>query len=107
MKITPNSWFEMIRPDEVAECWDGVLAAGDLYEALWSCVESYKAPSPEESEEPCHGLDCVADFWDRFTPEQQLHLNRLADLNDFTDCGWTDQAEREEEVRQLGGRGIR
>lgn len=106
MKIKPHSWFDMIRPDEVAECWEGVLDAG-LYEPLWDCVESYKAPSPEDSEEPCYGMDCVADFWDRFTPEQQLDLNRLAVLNDFTDCGWTDQAEREEEARQLGGRGIR
>ena len=81
-QLTPNSWFDLIRPDEVAECWDGVLAAGDLYETLWSCVSGYKAPSPEESEEPCYGMDAVADFWDRFTPEQQLQLNQLAERND-------------------------
>ena len=82
MTITPNSWFDLIRPDEVAECWEGVLAAGDLYETLWACVSSYTAPSPEESEEPCYGMDAVADFWDRFTPEQQLQLNQLAERND-------------------------
>jgi hypothetical protein len=27
-------------------------------------------------------MDCVADFWDRFTLEQQLLLNQLAVRND-------------------------
>ena len=84
MTITPNSWFDLIRPDEVAECWEGVLAAG-LYEHLWDCVGDYTAPSPEESEEPCYGMDCVADFWDRFTPEQQLQLNQLAERNNHSE----------------------
>jgi hypothetical protein len=92
MKITPNSWFQMIRPDEVAECWDGVLRLG-LYEPLWACVDHYSAPSPEESEEPCHGMDCVADFWDRFTPQQQQLLNALADRNDLRSQGrWSGNA---------------
>lgn len=88
MKIKPHDWFEYIRPDEVAECWEGVLEAG-LYQPLWDCVEGYKAPSPEESEEPCHGMDGVADFWDRFTPDQQLLLNQLADRNDRSP--WADR----------------
>jgi hypothetical protein len=87
MNIEPNSWFETIRPDEVAECWEGVLEAG-LYQPLWDCVQGYKAPSPEESEEPCYGMDCVADFWDRFTPDQQLQLNQLAITNDRSP--WAD-----------------
>ena len=82
MKITPHDWFDMIRPDEVAECWEGVLDAG-LYEPLWACVKGYKAPSPEDSEEPCYGMDCVIDFWDQFTPEQQQLLNDLAIRNDI------------------------
>jgi hypothetical protein len=90
MKIYPNSWFHTIRPDEVAECWNGVLASG-LYQPLWDCVEAYKAPSPEESEEPCRGMDCVADFWDRFTPEQQQLLNALAKSNDRSP--WADRDE--------------
>ena len=105
--VTPHAALELIRPDEVAECWEGVLAAGDLYEALWACVNSYTSPSPEESEEPCYGLDCVSDFWDRFTPEQQLALNELAERNDPVEDGWSDEALREEEARQLGGRGLR
>jgi hypothetical protein len=27
-------------------------------------------------------MDCVADFWDRFTPEQQQLLNALAKRNE-------------------------
>ena len=81
MKIEPHAAFDIIRPDEVAECWDGVLAAG-LYQPLWDCVGDYTAPSPEQSEEPCWGMDCVADFWDRFSPEQQHQLNQLAERNE-------------------------
>jgi hypothetical protein len=82
MVIKPHDSFDIIRPDEVAECWDGVFDAPNaLYEALWDCVSSYTAPRPEESEEPCWGMDCVADFWDRFTPEHQAKLNELAERN--------------------------
>lgn len=80
MKIKPHTFFDIIRPDEVAECWEGVTSAG-LYQLLWDCVNDYTAPSPEVSEEPCWGVDCVADFWDRFTIEQQLLLNQLAARN--------------------------
>ena len=105
--IKPHSYLSLIRPDQVAECWDGVFYSGNLYETLWACVNNYTAPSPEESEEPCHGMDSVADFWDRFTPEQQAKLNELADLNDPIGDGWSDEALRDEEARQLGGRGLR
>lgn len=73
--------FGIIRPDEVAECWDGVIAVDGLYEALWSCVEKYKAPRPEVSEEPCYGMDSVASFWDTFSEVHQGELVRLAALN--------------------------
>jgi hypothetical protein len=78
-QVKPHAAFNVVRPDEVAECWNGVLASGDLYETLWACVNSYTAPKPEESEEPCWGMDCVADFWDRFSPDQQEQLNQLAE----------------------------
>jgi hypothetical protein len=81
MRIEPNFAFTIVAPDTVAECWNGVLASGNLYETLWGCVDHYKTPSPEESEEPCYGMDCVADFWDRFTPEQQATLNAIAERN--------------------------
>ena len=74
--------FGIIRPDEVAECWNGVLAVPGLYEALWDCVYKYTGPTPEESEEPVYGLNCLADFWDTFTPEHQEALIRLEQEND-------------------------
>lgn len=73
--------FGIIRPDEVAECWNGVLAVPGLYEALWAFAPEYKSPSPEESEEPVYGLDTVADFWDRISPEHQAALVRLEQEN--------------------------
>ena len=79
--IVPHEAFSILRPDAVAECYDGVTEAG-LYGPLWDCVPFYTAPSPEESEEPCYGMDCVADFWDRFTPEQQVALNAIAEAHD-------------------------
>ena len=81
MTIQPHDLFTYFRPDEVAECFEGTTAAG-LIGPLWDCVDSYTSPSPEESEEPCVGEDCVADFWDRFTPEQQAALNAIAVAHD-------------------------
>jgi hypothetical protein len=69
--------FGVTRPDEAAECWDGVCAVPGLYEALWGLVELYTSPSPEESEEPCVGEDSIADFWDKLSPEHQQALARL------------------------------
>ena len=78
--LQPHPAFEVFTPDDVAECWDGVLASLDLYEALWACVASYD----EFDREDCGpadviGLNSVASFWDRFTPEQQAALNQLAE----------------------------
>ena len=81
----PHAALRLIRPDEVAECWEGITAVPGLYRALWDCVGDYKAPPPEVSEEPCIGLDTVADFWDRFSPEHQEALNDAAET---TQAGW-------------------
>ena len=82
--------FRLIRPDEVAECWDGVTEVPGLYRALWDCVADYKAPSPEESEEPCIGLDSVADFWDRFSDAHKEALNRLCDRHAASYTGYEE-----------------
>jgi hypothetical protein len=71
--------FEIIRPDEVAECWDGVSPA--LYQSLWACVPLYTGPTPEESEEPCYGLNALAEWWDLFEEDEQEALNALAERN--------------------------
>lgn len=85
-KITPHSWFELVTCDEVAECWDGVYrneTVPDLFEQLWACVPA----EPSYDREDCGpadvvGIDCVADAWDRLTPEAQAELNRLAVARD-------------------------
>ncbi len=79
--MKPHPAFEVVRPDEVAECWEGVLAVPGLYQALWECVNFFTAPRPHESEEPCYGLDTVEDFWDRLEDFHTV-LNELAERND-------------------------
>ena len=80
MEIAPHSTFEFIRPDEVAECWDGI--SDDLYRALWRCVDHFKGPTPEEAEEPIYGQNAVEEFWDRFTDEEKTALNAAAEAQD-------------------------
>lgn len=78
MAVAIHPALLVTRPDEVAECWDGIFDVPGLYAALWACVAAYKAPSPEVSEEPCHGVDCVADFWERFSDDHKEALNAAA-----------------------------
>jgi len=73
--------FGFIRPDEFAECKSGVLAAGQLYEKLWSFVDKYEAPRPEVSEEHCYGMDSIARFWNEFSEAEQAKLFELDKLN--------------------------
>lgn len=79
-KIIPNPVFEVIRPDEVAECWDGV--GDDLYEDLWECVGKYDNSYRENIEDigphDVIGINCVKDFWDDLSIENQIKLNALA-----------------------------
>lgn len=81
----PHSALRYARPDEVAECWEGVYEVPGLYNALWACVGDYTGPTPEESEEPVHGLNSVADFWDRFSDEHKEALNAAAARDDDWD----------------------
>lgn len=81
--ITPHPWFEVITPDQVAETWDGVFNAGNLYEALWDTVDSYQKIDREDNgPADVIGLNSVKDFWDWFNPEQQTKLNELATAMD-------------------------
>lgn len=77
--MKPDILFEIWRPDQVAECLDGVVGAS-LYMPLWNLVEDYPDQrSPEEMESPDAMMsNCLAQFWDRFTEEQQVKLNELA-----------------------------
>lgn len=80
--MTPHPFLEIARPDEVAECWDGIFSVPGLYEALWDCVADYKSPRPEVSEEPCYGMDGVAGFWERFSDDHKAALNTAAARED-------------------------
>jgi hypothetical protein len=73
--MKPHPLYEIWRPDEVAECMEGVT--DELYRKLWDFVPLYK-PHSEDREEPTPGIDCLADFWDRLTIPEQQHLNTLA-----------------------------
>lgn len=77
--IKPNETFNYYTPDEVAECWDGVYSAGNLYETLWDCVKDYDKFDREDcGPHDVIGVNSVAKFWNRFTEEQQTKLNELA-----------------------------
>lgn len=75
-KIKPDAVFDLVRPDEVAECWEGV---GDLYSVLWGLVSEY-TPIDREDCGPADviGINSVASFWDHLEPAQQKLLNQLA-----------------------------
>lgn len=89
--LTPHDFFKHIRPDEVAECWDGVLDVDAktedekwaLYQALWKSMDDMKPLSEIiDIEDSCPqdaiGFNTVASVWDKFTPAQQERLNALA-----------------------------
>jgi len=80
-----NESFKYIRPDEVAECWDGV--PDDLYTALWASMDgmpSLKEQIHMEESAPgdAVGLNTVESVWHLFTPAQQETLNALAEVQD-------------------------
>lgn len=95
MEIEAHGSFEAIRPDEVAECWDGI--DNELYRSLWRCVDSYTGPTPEESEEPVYGLNSVSDFWDRFTDDEKRALNDAARAQEAL---WGDYDEHQPDEAQ-------
>ncbi len=73
--IEPHGLFKVWSPDEVAECIDGITAAG-LYAPLWELVPV--------SEKPPNGFGddfsdyCLAKAWGKLTADQQMKLNELA-----------------------------
>ena len=95
MTIKPHAAFEVITPDTVAECWDGVFGSGNLYERLWSMVDLYDESYRENIEDigphDVVGINSVASFWDKFTEEERELLNALAERNDRE---WEEMIER-------------
>jgi hypothetical protein len=100
--IPPHHSFTICcTPDTVAECWDGVWTEEPkLYEKLWSLEKFYDEPRyteyvfvdgelseiiygeviPTEHLFPdsLYRLNTVAGFWDKFTDEEKILLNKLA-----------------------------
>ena len=81
--ITPHEMFELHSPDTVAETYEGVMAAG-LYERLWEMVEHYDDREMPETPDTFYGHvfgDELIKFWDHFTDEEKLALNKIAEAN--------------------------
>ena len=82
----PHALLKTMRPDEVAECIDGVTE--DLYRKLWACMSKIK---PNKTEDNPSGLNypgevnsdmVVAKFWKDFDNDDKATLNRLAEAHD-------------------------
>jgi len=81
--VNPHESFEVIRPDEVAECWSGVLSAG-LYEPLWQLVQHYQDIDKEDNgPHDVIGINSVTSFWSHFDDAQRAKLNELAERNSW------------------------
>ena len=87
-QILPHPALCLHSCDTVAECFNGVVRDDDwsLYNALWKAME--EAPPLSELidiEDSCPadalGLNTPAEYWNRFTPEQQQWLNEVAGAN--------------------------
>lgn len=89
-KIMPHPSLSHCRPDEMAECMDGVLdqtadtedGRWSLYAALWKSMDGMKdLPDLIDLEESAPsdavGLNSIASVWDFFTPEQQTRINAV------------------------------
>lgn len=94
MTIKPHPVFEILRPDEVAECFTGVVRDGDftLYSALWNSLLGRRRIAEVidvENSAPhdALGVNSVASLWDRFTDEQKIRLNALAGENELEGAG--------------------
>jgi hypothetical protein len=88
LPILPNPCFSYTTPDEVAECWNDV---GDtLYQALWDSMSEMppladQIDIEESGPGDALGLNTVESVWDRFTIEQKVRLNWLAEVNNLFD----------------------
>ncbi len=82
MAYLPHPALSVVTPDQVAECWDGVIAQEGLYETLWSLTEHYDNAHLEVIEDigpgDVVGINSVASFWDRLDEQTQERLNKLA-----------------------------
>jgi hypothetical protein len=90
LAVPPHDRFTfMCTPDEVAETWSCVPPT--LYTKLWDLTSLFAKPTysdgtsvSEENYHPdqFHELNTVAGFWDKFSEEDQIALNVLADRHE-------------------------
>lgn len=83
--MQPNEFFNYIRADEVAECWDGI--PDELYRKLWSVIVPLQSaiPNREDSGPGDHvGHENLATHWHHLTDAEQTLLNELAAKQPFT-----------------------
>ncbi len=81
--IRMHEGLEYIRPDEMAECVDGVLAVPGLYEALWQSMDDMKPlgeliDMEESGPGDAVGLNSIASVWGKFSDDHKLALNALS-----------------------------
>lgn len=77
MSTKAPGWAKTIRADEVAECWDGVIAVPGLYEALWGLPQT-PIPNIEDSGPADHvGHDNLAAQWGKLSDEHKAALIEL------------------------------
>lgn len=88
-------WTRYLRPDEVAECWDGVTKVPGLYEALWGFMKAVRPiPNREDTGPADHiGYGNLAQFWDQLSPEHQAALIEIDDRR---------QRQKEEYLKTVG-----
>ncbi len=94
--MKPHTALKYITPDEVAECWEGVFGQGNLYEALWDCVEHYEKIDREDcGPHDVIGINSVASFWSRFSTAHKQILNRMAVENEKLGIGdiWSEEGD--------------
>ena len=74
--IQPVKRLNLITPDEIAECYDGV--SDELARRLWASTEQLPMDA-EGAEEPVfYGeVNSITNVWDFFTEEEKIQINRI------------------------------
>lgn len=82
--IDPHPMLSMITPDEIAECYDGVIVDGDesLYKALWALTAEMKPlQSQIDIENSCPGdaigINNTASLFHKLDLGHQIWLNQV------------------------------
>lgn len=84
-----HALFESWRPDEVAECLEGVSM--ELGAKLWGFVPEYDAELAGYETPPEPDVFCLKRWWSKLSEGEQVELNAAAEALD-RECGisgWT------------------